>query len=185
MKIAYILFNKITLLDFIGVYDAVLRLKTMNYIPDLQWDLCALTEKVSDESGLTLLPTKTGRSLESYDALVVPGGRGTRILQHDTDFIAWLRTASPEAWKISVCTGSLLLGAAGFLQNKKATTHFNYYEALQAYCKEVVTDRVVEDGNVITAGAVSSSIDLGLYLCTKWAGADAANEIRKRMDYRG
>ena len=185
MKIAYILFNKITLLDFIGVYDAVLRLKTLNYIPDLQWDLCALTEKVSDESGLTLLPTKTGGSLESYDALIVPGGRGTGTLQHDTDFIAWLKTASPAAWKISVCTGSLLLGAAGFLHNKKATTHFNYYEALQAYCKEAVPDRVVEDGNVITAGAVSSSIDLGLFLCTKWAGAAAAKEIRKRMDYRG
>ncbi|HMF71000.1 MAG TPA: hypothetical protein VK616_05975, partial [Flavitalea sp.] len=73
MKIAYILFNKITFLDFIGVYDAVHRLKTMNYIPDLQWDLCALTDKVSDELGLTILPTKTGNSLESYDALVVPG----------------------------------------------------------------------------------------------------------------
>ncbi len=69
--------------------------------------------------------------------------------------------------------------------NKKATTHFDYYEALQAYCKEVVPDRVVEDGNIITAGAVSSSIDLGLFLCTKWAGAEAAKEIRRRMDYRG
>ena len=185
MKIAYILFNKITLLDFIGVYDAVLRLKIMNYIPDLQWDLCALTEKVSDESGLTLLPTKTGNSLENYDVLVVPGGEGTKTLQHDPDFIAWLRTASPAALKTSVCTGSLLLGAAGFLINKKATTHFEYYEALQAYCKEVVTDRVVEDGNIITAGAVSSSIDLGLFLCTKWAGVEAAKAIRKRMDYRG
>lgn len=185
MKIAYVLFNEMTLLDFIGVYDAVLRLKTLNYIPDLQWDLCALTEKVSDELGLTILTTKTGNSLEGYDALFVPGGDGTKVLQHDRDFIEWLRTASSESWKTSVCTGSLLLGAAGFLRNKKATTHFDYYEALQAYCKEVVTDRVVEDGNIVTAGAVSSSIDLGLFLCKKWAGMEAAKQIRKRMDYRG
>jgi transcriptional regulator GlxA family with amidase domain len=185
MKIAYILFNNLTLLDFIGIYDAVLRLKTMNYIPSLQWDLCALTEKVTDELGLTLLPTQTGNSLESYDVVFVPGGHGTKTLQHDPDFIAWLRTASPVALKTSVCTGSLLLGAAGFLRDKNATTHFDYYDVLQPYCKKVVTDRVVEDGNVVTAGAVSSSIDLGLFLCNKWAGAEAAKEIRKRMDYRG
>ncbi len=185
MKIAYILFNNITLLDFIGVYDALLRLKTMNYIPDMHWDFCAQSDKVSDELGLTFLPNKKGGSLEGYDALVVPGGNGTRALQHDQHFIEWLQTASPEAWKTSVCTGSLLLGAAGFLKNKRATTHFDNYEILKQYCKEVVKDRVVEDGNVITAGAVSSSIDLGLYLCHKWAGAEAAAAIRRRMDYRG
>ncbi len=185
MKIAYILFNDFTILDFIGVYDAVLRLKTMNYIPDLQWDLCSLTDEVRDELGLTLLTNKRGVSLRSFDALIVPGGDGTGPLQQDRQFIEWLQTASREAWKISVCTGSLLLGAAGFLNDKKATTHFDYYETLQQYCKEVVADRVVEDGNVITAGAVSSSIDLGLFLCHKWAGADAATAIRKRMDYRG
>jgi cyclohexyl-isocyanide hydratase len=183
MKIAYILYNDFTMLDFVGVYDAALRLKTMNYIPDLQWGLCALTEKVKDELGLILLTNKS--LLESYDALIVPGGDGTGPLQYDHNFIEWLRTASPEAWKISVCTGSLLLGAAGFLKDKRATTHFDYYETLQRYCKEVVTDRVMEDTNIITAGAVSSSIDLGLYLCHKWAGAEAAAAIRKRMDYRG
>jgi transcriptional regulator GlxA family with amidase domain len=184
MRIAYILFDNLTLLDLIGVYDAVTRLKTMNYIPDLQWDFNALTEKVSDESGLTILPTKIGGSLENYDVLIVPGGDGTRSLLQDPGFIAWLQTASPAAWKTSVCTGSLLLGAAGFLKGKKATTHFDYYDFLQQYCKVVIPDRVVEDGNVITAGAVSSSIDLGLFLCNKWAGDEAAANIRRRMDYR-
>jgi transcriptional regulator GlxA family with amidase domain len=183
MKIAFILFNNLTFLDLIGVYDAVKRLKTKNYIPDLQWDMNALTEKVSDESGLTILPTKIGGSLESYDAVIVPGGNGHKPLLQEHDFISWLQTATPAAWKISVCTGSLLLGAAGFLKGKKATTHFDYYESLQQYCKTVVTDRVVEDGNIITAGAVSSSIDLGLFLCEKWAGPEAAAHIRRRMDY--
>src|SRR5688572_24381641 len=185
MKIAYILYNDMTLLDLIGAYDAVTRLKTMNYIPGFKWDLNALTEKVSDEPGLTLLPTKTGGSLARYDALIVPGRDGHKPLLQDHDFIAWLQTATPAAWKISVCTGSLLLGAAGFLKGKKATTHFDYYEQLQKYCETVVTDRVVEDGNIITAGAVSSSIDLGLFICNKWAGAEAAAAIRRRMDYHG
>src|SRR5438046_3313356 len=121
MNIAYILFNNITWLDFIGVYDPVSRLKSRGYLPDLQWDMCALTASVSDQDGLTLLPTKVGGSLENYDVIIVPGGIGTRTLQHDHDFIMWLRTASSAANKFSVCTGSLLLGAAGFLTDKRAT----------------------------------------------------------------
>lgn len=69
---------------------------------------------------------------------------------------------------LSVCTGSLILGAAGSLKDKKATSHFNEYDTLEKYCKQVVKKRIVEDGNIITAGAVSSSIDLGLYVCEKW-----------------
>jgi transcriptional regulator GlxA family with amidase domain len=79
----------------------------------------------------------------------------------------------------------LILGAAGFLNGKKATTNYQEYETLKPYCKEVLKNRIVEDENIITAGAVSSSIDLGLYLCGKWAGENAKNEIRKRMDYKG
>lgn len=185
MKLAYIVFDNITWLDLIGVYDSVSRLKGRGYLPDLEWDICALSSPIADNYGLPMLPTKTGGTLESYDAIIVPGGIGTRTLQHDHDFIVWLRTASKHAYKISICTGSLLLGAAGFLKDKKATTHFLEYETLKDYCREVVTDRIVEDGNIITAGAVASSLDLGLFLCNKWAGAEAAAEIRKRMDYRG
>lgn len=76
------------------------------------------------------------------------------------------------------------MGAAGFLKDKKATTHFDEYENLKTYCKEVIKDRIVEDGKVITAGAVSTSLDLGLYICEKLVEKEAAEAIRKRMDYR-
>ena len=99
--------------------------------------------------------------------------------------MSWIKTAEKVKYKISICTGSLILGAAGFLKEKKATTHFDEYETLKPYCKEVLKERIVDDGNVITAGAVSSSLDLGLYLCHKWAGEDAKQEVRKRMDYQG
>lgn len=71
------------------------------------------------------------------------------------------------------------------MKEKQATTHFDEYQTLQPYCLKVLPDRIVEDGNVITAGAVSSSIDVGLYLCEKLAGGEAREKIRERMDYYG
>lgn len=102
MKIAYILYNDLTLLDFVGAYDPLGRLKYLKYIPDLQWDLCALTETVRDERGLTMMITRKGGSLEKYDAIFVPGGDGHKALMEDQDFISWLQTARADAWKISV-----------------------------------------------------------------------------------
>ena len=185
MKIAYIVFDGITWLDFIGIYDPISRLKSLNYISDLTWDICSFTANVKDNFGLEFKPTKIQHPLIGYDAIIVPGGVGTRQLQFDTGFIAWIQTAGKSACKISICTGSLILGAAGFLTGRKATTNYQEYEALEPYCKEVVRDRIVDDDNIITSGAVSSSIDLGLYMCSKWAGQEAAREIRKKMAYHG
>ena len=185
MKLAYIIFEGITWLDFIGIYDPVSRLKSLNYLPGLSWDVCSYSEIAKDNFGLEIKPTKTKIPLSDYDAIIVPGGFGTRQLQFDTGFIAWIKTAEKVKYKISICTGSLILGAAGFLKDKTATTNFNEYETLKPYCKKVSTERIVEDGDVITAGAVTASIDLGLFLCEKWASPQAAEEIRKKMDYHG
>jgi transcriptional regulator GlxA family with amidase domain len=85
--------------------------------------------------------------------------------------------------KCSVCTGALLLGAAGFLKNKRITTNYQAIDITRMYCREVVDERVVEDNGVITAGAVASSIDLGLYVCAKLAGKEVAEIIRLKMDF--
>src|SRR5687768_16994153 len=183
MKIAYIIFDGITWLDFIGVYDAVSRLKSMGFMKDLSWDICSYTETASDNFGLKIIPDLIKQQLDTYDAIIVPGGHGTRNLVKDTDFLNWIGTAKDVEYKMSVCTGSLILGAAGFLKSKRATTNFLEYETLRPYCAVVLTDRLVIDGNVITAGAVSSSLDLGLYLCEIWGGPVARAEIQKRMDY--
>lgn len=92
--------------------------------------------------------------------------------------------ATPVALKVSVCTGALLLGAAGFLSHTRATTHPRAFEALQPYCAGVVDGRVVDEGDVVTARGVTSSIDLGLYLVERLAGADAVARIATQMDYR-
>jgi transcriptional regulator GlxA family with amidase domain len=185
MKLAYILFDGITWLDLVGLYDPISRLKSMNYRPDLSWDFCSISPSAKDNFGLEVQATQIKGSLAGYDALIVPGGHGTRRLKEDKVFMEWIKSAAPAKYKISVCTGSLILGAAGFLTHKTATTHFREYDTLKPYCRQVSTQRIVEDNDTITAAAVSASIDLGLYLCRKWAGRDAEGEIRLQMDYHG
>ena len=96
----------------------------MNFIPNLSFDICAVEEIVSDSLGLRMMATKVNSSLNDYDAIIIPGGFGTRKLQFNKIFINWVKTAADDAFKISVCTGSLVLGAAGFLEGKKATTNY-------------------------------------------------------------
>tara|TARA_R110002012_G_scaffold134258_1_gene287516 strand:- start:951 stop:1553 length:603 start_codon:yes stop_codon:yes gene_type:complete len=183
MNIAYILFDEITLLDFIGFYDPIKNMKTKGFIKNLNWDLCATKKSIKDSFGLEIIVDKIKPDLSDYDMIVVPGGYGTRNLQYNTDFIEWLKTGKNVEYVVSICTGSLLIGAAGFLENKTATTNFNEYKSLEKYCKKVVHERIVDDQNIITAGAVASSLDLGLYISEKLIGKEKTEEIRIGMDY--
>jgi cyclohexyl-isocyanide hydratase len=183
MKIAFVIFNGLTTLDFVGIYDPLTRLKTMGFMPDLEWDICAHTEIVKDDRGLGLVPTAIQQRLRSYDILVVPGGFGTRALMRDPNFVDWIRTAEPCKLKVSVCTGALLLGAAGFLINKRATTHRGAFQELKPFCRTVVEHRIVDEENIVTAGGVAAGIDAGLYLVERLAGAEARLKIAKQMDY--
>ena len=185
MKIAFIIYDRMTAMDFIGVYDGVTRLKTMSFMPDLGWEICAPTAEVADGSGLRFTPTKVAESLADYDIVIVPGGYSSRTLSTDSAFLAWLRTCEPCKLKVSVCTGSVLLGAAGFLSGKRATTHPSAFDELRPYCETVVDARIVDEGEVITARGVTSAIDLGLYLCEKLAGRDVRERIARQMDYQG
>jgi transcriptional regulator GlxA family with amidase domain len=183
MKIAFVLFDQMTALDFIGFYDVITRLKTMKLMENISWDLCGVKDEVTDELGVTFKIKCVKPDLGRYDLVFVPGGMGTRHLVHDSGFIEWIMSASNVKYKVSVCTGSLLLGAAGFLRGKRATTHPNAYELIESYCEEVVKERIVQDGHVITGGGVSTSIDLGLYLLEYFLDADSVHKVQKQMDY--
>lgn len=176
-------FDRMTMLDFIGFYDAVTRLKSMKFMDNFEWHICSMAQTVVDDRGLHIEANVVGQSLDSYDILFVPGGFGTRQLQHDPSFIRWLKTAQPVPLKVSVCTGALLLGAAGFLHGQRATTHPTAYKELEPYCGTVIEERIVDVGNIITARGVSSSIDLGLYLVEKLSGIEVRNKIAAQMDY--
>jgi imidazoleglycerol-phosphate dehydratase len=200
MKIAFILYEGMTALDLIGVYDPLTRLKSLDLLPGLAWDFCAFTlpqndqpnfpqsltnlsDSVKDLFGLRLTPNRIGEPLSEYDLIIIPGGHGNRILLKDHGFLTWLKTARPDARMVSVCSGSLLLAAAGFLDGKSATTHPNVRFELEQMGIKVIETRLVEDGNILTGGGVTAGVDLGLYLCKQLAGEDVAENIRHQMDY--
>ena len=134
------------MLDFAGVYDPLTRLRSMGFLTDFAWDLCSHSNRIEDAHGLELLPSAINTPLDSFDLVVVAGGFSTRELIHDQGFLDWLRSAKDVPLIASVCTGSLLLGAAGFLQGKRATTHPSAFRVLREYCGTVVEDRVVDEG---------------------------------------
>ncbi|GIP31798.1 DJ-1/PfpI family protein [Paenibacillus sp. J2TS4] len=183
MKIGFVLFNGITFLDFVGFYDVIYRLNLFAKTKGTSWDICGLSEEVTDELGMKVKVNKIKPDLAEYDLLFVPGGMGTRKLKEDKDFVDWLRTAEKVPYKVSVCTGALLLGAAGFLEGKQATTHPGAYDLLEPYCKQVLKSRIVKDGHVITAGGVATSIDLGLYLIELFVGKDEMEQVKVQIDY--
>lgn len=183
MKIAFIIFNDLTTLDFIGVYDPLTRIKTMGFSNSIEFDVCAFTEKVRSVEGLELVPTKVRNDLSDYDCVIIPGGKGVFDLMEDKNFLDWIMKIPESSVICTVCYASLILGVLGKLRDKKATTHKCVMGQLTKYAKEVSDSRIVEDGNIITARGVSSSIDLGLYLCEKIVGIEVREKIQKQMDY--
>lgn len=181
MQVAFVAFDGMTALDFVGAFDPVTRLETMGYL-DLDWEICARRATVAATGDFRIEADAIDRSLESYDLLFVPGGRGVQTHRDDDEFLDWLWTGRGCDLVSSVCTGSLLLGAAGFLSGRRATTHPSYFDDLETYC-EVRDDRIVDHDDLITARGVTSSIDLGLHLVERLTDAEVRAEIAARMDY--
>ena len=183
MEIAFIIYDRMTTLDFIGAYDPITRLKTMGFINDFHYDVCSNKNKIVSVEGLEIIPDKILNNLGEYDFIVAPGGEGVKNIVHDGEFIEWIKTAQDKSIITSVCGGSIILGLAGLLKDKKATTHPMLMEDLKKFTSKVTDKRIVEDGNIITARGVTSPIDLGLFLCEKIAGKEIREKIQKQMDY--
>lgn len=183
MKMAYILFDKMTTLDFVGFYEAVTWMGILKAKENVSWDFCSNKEEITDDRGLTIKINQVYPDLSVYDLIFIPGGLSTRQLRYDTDFISWIQTARDVEYKVSVCTGSLIWGAAGILNGKRATTNPSAYELLTPYCSEVVKERYVRDGNIFTGGGVSASIDLGLYFIESLTNEEVVQQVQEKMDY--
>ena len=106
MKAAFVVFDRLTSLDFVGFYDPVTRLKSMNILDDFDWRVCATVRSVVDDRGLRMEAAAVGEPLDSYDMVFVPGGFGTRDLRHDRSFIDWLKTARAVPLKVSETVAS-------------------------------------------------------------------------------
>jgi len=182
MKIGFIIYDGLTALDFVGVHDPVTRLKTMGFVSDLSWEICALESTVTATGGVTLNASATGGTLNSFDTIIVPGCVDIEETLANEELIDWIATGSGCRLIATVCTGSVLCGAAGLLDGARATTHPMAYDDLSKYC-EVSEQRVVDDGSVISARGVTSAIDLGLYFCERVTDEQTRKSIAKQMDY--
>lgn len=180
MQIALLLYDGFTGLDIVGPYD-VLR-----SVPGAQPVFVAeQAGPFRDESGtLALVADRALSEVRAPDIVVVPGGFGTRRLLDREPLLDWLRTAhQTTTWTTSVCTGSLLLAAAGILDGLPATTHWLAGETLASLGARVVPERVVEQGKVITAAGVSAGIDMALRLVQLMHGDTAAQAVQLGIEY--
>lgn len=179
--VAFVAFDGLTALDLVGVYTALTRLDGTGAMT-LEWEVVAPSTPVRSATGLVVEPDTVDEPIAA-DIVVVPGGPATRELVDDDAFIDWLADGAATDWMVSVCTGSLLLGAAGMLEDRAATTHPDAFDLLEPYCGTVREDRVVVDGSIVTARGVTASIDVGLWLCRELGGSSAVRTVRNRLDY--
>ena len=133
--------------------------------------------------GLEVKPDRVAGALNGYDSVFLPGGDGAGKLLQDCEFLAWIRGIAEGTVLTAVCGGTLALGAAGFLKGKEAATHPTLMKYLSSYAQTVSEERVVEDGNLITARGVTSAIDMGL--CVKGSPEPKrAKRYRRRWTIR-
>ena len=180
MRIAILIFDRLTALDAVGPYEVLSRLPGA----ELTFVAKQAGPKRTDTGALQLAADRALSELTDPDVLVVPGGEGNRPLLEDEEVLGWVRGAdAASTWTTSVCTGSLVLGAAGLLDGKRATSHWAYRDALRGYGAEPVSERVVRDGKLLTAAGVSAGIDMGLTLAAELAGEDVAKAIQLGIEY--
>jgi imidazoleglycerol-phosphate dehydratase len=200
MKFAFINYEGMTLLDLLGVYDPISRLRTMGILPELSWDFCSfkaigdetgnliLPEKrainvTDDFSGLTISPNMVNPSLADYDYVVFPGGPASQSINQDPLFLDWVRTAKDSPNLISIGSGTLLLAASGLIDGKYTATQADVADMLDKMGIKVLKTRLVEDGNYLSSAGETAGLDLGLYLCQKLAGYEAADKIKRQIEY--
>jgi len=180
VQIAILIFEKLTALDAIGPYE-VLR-----SVPG--WEVKFVGPEKgpvrTDSGALGLNADFALEEVEEADVVLVPGGEGNRPLMSDERVLSWLRQIDAGSkWTTSVCTGSLVLAAAGLLDGKRATSHWLFLDQLGELGADPVGGRFVEDGKTITAAGVSAGIDMALHLVGREAGPEVAQAVQLGIEY--
>ncbi|MFF3409473.1 DJ-1/PfpI family protein [Streptomyces sp. NPDC002742] len=180
MQIAIVLYDRFTALDAVGPYE------TLGRLPDA--DTVFVAERTgpvrSDTGRLALTADKSLAEVPHPDIVVVPGGPGQSAQMDNRVLLDWLRAAdATSVWTTSVCTGSLLLAAAGLLDGRRATSHWLALDQLERFGAESTGERVVFDGKYVTAAGVSSGIDMGLTLLGRIAGDEHAQAVQLLTEY--
>jgi len=180
MDIAILLYDRLTALDAVGPYEVLSRLPgaTVTFVAEQPGP------KRTDTGRLALTADASLAELAHPEIVLVPGGPGQMALMDDGPVHDWLRAAhETSTWTTSVCTGSLILAAAGLLTGKRATTHWLSLEELGSLGVETRTERVVFDGKLVTSAGVSAGIDMALALAARLAGEHVAQAIQLGIEY--
>ena len=179
LHIGLLLFSLVQQLDLTGPFEVFASL------PDTQMHLVSRTkDPVISATGLILVPTTTYADCPALDVICVPGGVGVNALLQDEPTLDFIRRQAAAArYVTSVCTGALVLGAAGLLRGKQATTHWASLDLLSAFGAVPVEARVVRDGDLFTGGGVTAGIDFALTLVAELAGQTAAETIQLALEY--
>jgi putative intracellular protease/amidase len=180
MDIVCLLFDGITALDIVGPYEVLQRLPEAN----VKFVAAETGAVRTDNRFLALVADYALTDVQAADVLVVPGGFATRELEHDEMLLEWIRAVdATSTWTTSVCTGSMLLAAAGLLEGKEATSHWASLDRLKEYGAIPTGRRVVEQGKLVTAAGVSAGIDMGLTLVARIAGDEYAQGVQLGIEY--
>jgi transcriptional regulator GlxA family with amidase domain len=178
-KVVILVFDRLAVQDAVGPYEV------MRNVPDWEVELVAPRKgEVRAEGGLRLIAERAIDEVESADVLVVPGGFGNRPMLEDEVVLDWIRAIDATTrWTTSVCTGSLVLGAAGLLEGKRATGNWLYLEQLREYGADPIGGRFVEEGKVITAAGVTAGIDMALHLVAQETSPEVAQAVQLGIEY--
>jgi transcriptional regulator GlxA family with amidase domain len=180
MQIAIVVYDRFTALDAVGPYEILCR------TPGAETVFVAKEAGPvrTDNGALALIADKALPDVPNPDIVVVAGGPGQSALMEDEELLGWLRTAdATSTWTTSVCTGSLLLAAAGLLKGRRAASHWLALDQLGRYGAEPTGERVVLDGKYVTAAGVSSGIDMALTLLGRIAGDELAQTVQLATEY--
>lgn len=180
MQIVFLFYDNMTALDAIGPHEVLSRL------PDAQVVRVARHrgEITTESAGLKLIADYALSEISHADILVVPGAKTATTLSDQPDILDWIRFIhKTTTWTTSVCTGSLILGAAGLLSGKQATSHWAVIDRLSMWGALPIHERIVEDGKIFTAAGVSAGIDMALALAAKLAGRKVAETLQLGIEY--
>ncbi|MEU4216897.1 DJ-1/PfpI family protein [Actinoplanes sp. NPDC026623] len=180
MHVAIPLYPRFTALDAVGPYTV------LAFAPGFTVTFVAARpgEILDDRGSLSLTATKSYADLPYPDVIIVPGGPGTAEALHDPALLDWITAAHERTrWTTSVCSGSFLLGAAGLLKGRRATSHWGWLEHLTGFGAQPVSERVVVDDRIITAAGVSAGIDMALIVLARLTDVATAQTVQLAMEY--
>lgn len=178
-RIGFVLFPQVTQLDLTG------PLQVLHRLPDSETHIVAGSlQPVPSDCGLSLVPTTTFETCPPLDLICVPGGFGVSAAMANPALVDFVRRHAESArFVTSVCTGAFVLGAAGLLKGRRATTHWAYHGLLDSVGAIPTQGRIVRDGNLITGGGVTAGIDFAFAVVAAMAGDDVARSIQLSLEY--